>query len=165
MDIAKQKEQFSKAYINAIAAQAGLNNAQPSVDDDSVDLVLIGRNFSGKIRNPHLELQLKCTSRELIKDDVIKFPLAIKNYNDLRGEDLLCPRYLVVLLVPDNVDEWSELRNDELVLRNTCYWVSIRTLPDKNNESTVTVNIPLSQKLTMDSLLELMRFASNGEYL
>lgn len=165
MDIAKQKEQFSVAYVNAIAAQAGLNNAHLSVDDDSVDLLLKGKGFNGKIRNPQLELQLKCTSRDLIRDGVIKFPLPIKNYNDLRGDNVLCPRYLVVLLVPDQVSEWSELRNDELILRNTCYWASIRNSPDKSNTSGVTVDIPLTRKLTKDSLLELMRFASKGEYL
>lgn len=165
MDINQKKEQFSVAYVNAIAAQAGLSNAQPSVDDDSIDLILKGKGFCGKIRSPQLELQLKCTSRDLVKDGFIRFPLSIKNYNDLRGEDILIPRYLVVLLVPENVSEWAELRDEELVLRNTCHWVSIRNHPEKNNISTVTVDIPFAQKLTKDTLLMLMQSASKGEYL
>lgn len=165
MDINQKKEQFSVAYVNAIAAQAGLSNAKPSVDDDSIDLSLKGRGFCGKIRSSQLDLQLKCTSRDLVKDGFIRFPLPIKNYNDLRGEDILIPRYLAVLLVPELDSEWAELRDEELVLRNTCHWVSIRNLPEKNNLSTVTVEIPLAQRLTKDTLLMLMQFASEGEYL
>ncbi len=165
MDIGKQKEQFSVAYVNAIAAQVGLNNASLSVDDDSVDLLLKGKGFSGKVRNPQLELQLKCTSRNLVNGDMIKFPLSLKNYNDLRGEDVLCPRYLVVLMVPDKVEEWAEQIGDELILRNSCYWVSIRNLPETENTTSITVDIPIKQKLTKISLLKLMQFASKGEYL
>ena len=165
MDINQKKEQFSVAYVNAIAAQAGLSHAQPSVDDDSIDLSLRGRGFCGKIRSSQLDLQLKCTSRDLVKDGFIRFPLPIKNYNDLRGEDILIPRYLAVLLVPELDSEWAELRDEELVLRNTCHWVSIRNLPEKNNLSTVTVEIPLAQRLTKDTLLMLMQSASKGEYL
>jgi len=164
MDISKQKEQFSFAYVTAIAAQAGLNKACPSVDDDSVDLILQGKGFSGKIRNPQLELQLKCTSQDLIKGNVIKFSLPIKNYNDLRGDNLLCPRYLFLLIVPDQVDEWSEQLDNELILRNSCYWVSIRNLPETKNEKKVTIDIPIKQRLTKNALLELMNLASQGEY-
>lgn len=165
MDVSKQKEQFSKAYVTAIAAQVGLNNVHLEVDDDSVDLALRGRNFTGKIRNPQLDLQLKCTSRDLIKDGELRFPLSIKNYNDLRGDDVICPRYLFILVVPDDVHQWAELRNDELVLKNTCYWASIRSFPETKNETSVTVSVPTSQVLTKDSLLSLMKKASEGVYL
>lgn len=162
--MAKQKEQFSIAYVNAIAANAGLNNASLSVDDDSVDLLLKGRGFNGKIRNPQLELQLKCTSQNLINGEVINFPLSLKNYEDLRGVNVLCPRYLVVLIVPEDTESWSQHNENELVLRNSCYWVSIRNYPETKNRANVTVKIPLSQKLTKESLLGLMEQASKGDY-
>lgn len=165
MDRAKQKEQFSIAYVNAMAAQAGLNNGHCAVDDDSVDLMLLGKGFDGKIRNPQLQLQLKCTSQQLVKDEVIKFPLSVKNYNDLRGENVVCPRYLVVLVVPENVADWSEQRSNELILRNSCYWMSIRNMPETCNVSSVTVEVPLKQQLTKEILLELMAHASKGEAL
>ena len=65
-----QKEQFSRAYVAAIAAQAGCNSAKPEVDDDSVDLTLkmkdlidcrrsrsevdIQRGFKFKVQHPVL---------------------------------------------------------------------------------------------------------------
>lgn len=164
MDIAKQKEQFSIAYVNAIAANAGFNNASLSVDDDSIDLMLKGRGFKGKIRNPQLELQLKCTSQNIINGEYVNFPLSLKNYEDLRGSNVLCPRYLVVLVVPEDTNSWSEHNKDELILRNSCYWISIRNYPETENKTNVTIKIPLSQKLTKESLLRLMEQASMGEF-
>ena len=68
MDINLRKEQFSTAYIQALAAQIGLKYSIDSVDDDSVDITLKGKGFKGKLlRNPHIEIQLKCTSQKVIK--------------------------------------------------------------------------------------------------
>ena len=58
----QQKEQFSKAYIRAIAAVGGLRVSEPEVDDDSIDMTLAARGGSGGVRSPKLDLQLKCTA-------------------------------------------------------------------------------------------------------
>ncbi len=122
MDRNQKQEQFSIAYVIAMAAKVGLSYARPSVDNDSVDLSLSGRGYDGKVRSPQLDLQLKCTSRkEIIKDAKLHFPLKLKNYNDLRGEDLPVLRYLVVLIVPENIEKWLELKEDCLILRHLCY--------------------------------------------
>jgi len=126
--------------------------------------MLKGRGFKGKIRNPQLELQLKCTSQNIISGEYVNFPLSLKNYEDLRGNNVLCPRYLVVLVIPEDIDSWSEHKENELILRNSCYWISIRDYPATSNRANVTVKIPLSQKLTKESLLRLMEQASKGEY-
>lgn len=162
MDPKRRKEQFNVAYVGAIAAQIGINNARTDVDDDSVDVYLVGKNYSGKIRNPQIQLQLKCTSQDLVSGTVVKFPLKRKNYDDLRGENVLCPRYLAVLLVPRLEDEWIEHSDKGMLLRHACYWVSIRDLPDTNNAS-VTIDVPLSQRLTPNELKRMMTRASDGE--
>ena len=147
MNPSLQKEQFNVAYINALAAQAGINRGRADVDDDSVDIFLMGKGYAGKIRNPQIQLQLKCTSQDFVAGSVLKFPLSRKNYDDLRGSDIICPRYLAVLVVPRDETTWIEHADDGMILRNTCYWVSIRDLPDSANQ-TVTVDVPLSQRLT-----------------
>ena len=43
MDIAAMKEQFSKAYVRAVAAVAGFSGYEPEVDDDSVDWETSGK--------------------------------------------------------------------------------------------------------------------------
>lgn len=162
MDAGKQKEQFNIAYVNAIAAQVGVNPSKPEVDDDSIDIQLTGKGFQGKIRNPQIQLQLKCSSQELLSGDVVKFRLSRKNYNDLRGDDLVCPRYLVVLLVPKNEHDWIGHLYDGIHLRHLCYWVSIRDLPETQSES-VTIDIPITQRLTATQLQLMMDMASDGK--
>jgi hypothetical protein len=162
MDSGKQKELFNAAYVVAMAAQAGFNIKEMKVDDDSVDITICGKGFRGKIRNPQVELQLKCIARrELISGEVIKFPLPIKNYDDLRG-NLLSPRYLVVMLVPSFDDDWIIYHDHSMALNNTCHWVSIKDHPDRENKSSVTVDVPLSQRLTACGLKHMLEKASNG---
>lgn len=163
MDISRQKEQFNKAYVRAIAAQAGFNPSELEVDDDSVDFELSGRGFVGLLRNPKVQFQLKCTSQDLVSGDVIKFPLPRKNYDDLRGNDVVCPRYLAVLLVPEEPAMWVEHHPEHMRMLNACFYVSLRDLPDTANTSTVTVDVPLAQRLTTESLRHLMTLASNME--
>ena len=42
-----QKEQFSQAYVQAVAACAGFGWSKPSVDDDSIDLCLHATGAAG----------------------------------------------------------------------------------------------------------------------
>jgi hypothetical protein len=162
MDISKQKEQFNVAYICAMAAQAGLNPSNLQVDDDSIDIQLSGKGYPGPFRNPMVQLQLKCTSQDVISGEFIKFVLSRKNYDDLRGADLICPRYLVVLLVPEENSSWIEHHDAFMSLHNTCYWISLKDHPKTTNRTSVTVDIPLSQRLTTASLSQFLTLASKG---
>jgi len=168
MEISARKEQFSIAYIEAIAARLGLNPSVDRVDIDSVDLRLSADNFNvaGRVvRNPQIEIQLKCTSQDIEKDGSLKFKLPVKNYNDLRGEDITSPRYLMVLIVPSNPEEWITVNSDNMSLSYCCYWQSLRFFPETSNTSKVTVEIPTSQKITSESLLDLIEKASKREFI
>ncbi|WP_238601137.1 DUF4365 domain-containing protein [Xanthomonas arboricola] len=167
MDPQKQKEEFQHAYVCALAAHAGLNRANFSVDDDSIDVTFQARgDFGpGRLRSPMIQVQLKCSSQDLISDGIIKYPLKIKNYNDLRGEDLVVPRYLAVLLVPEDLDQWLADHDDHISLFKSCHWLSLRNHGPTANETTVTVDIPLAQRLTSATLLQMMNRASAGESL
>ncbi|MBT2325549.1 DUF4365 domain-containing protein [Variovorax paradoxus] len=164
MHITKRMEQFNLAYLCAMAAQAGMNPSKLDVDDDSVDLQLTATNWpGGRRRNPIIQLQLKCTAVAKVADDVIKFSLSKKNYDDLRAEDLTVPRYLVVMRVPETEHAWIQHNDDHMALHNSCYWASIRGYPPRENTTSVTVDIPLAQRLTTEGLCDLLSKASNGE--
>lgn len=79
MDEALRKEQLSMAYIRAVAACAGFQVVRPEVDDDSVDGIIMA-DFG---RRPRLEIQAKATSQDMSSGDHIRFPLKVKNYNEL----------------------------------------------------------------------------------
>lgn len=74
MELGQKKQEFSKAYVKAIAAAAGYATQELSVDDDSVDLGLAARGGGGTIKSPRLDLQLKCTARHLVGDETVDFP-------------------------------------------------------------------------------------------
>jgi len=159
MDPNQQKEQFSNAFLHAIAAVSECAVSKPSVDDDSVDWTL------SKVmpRRPRLDLQLKCTaSLAASTDDGFPYWLKKKNYDDLRMTDLLCPRILVVVLVPEIVAEWITLGPEEISLRRCARWVSLFGSPESANETGVTVYIPENQYFTVEALNNMMQTISNG---
>jgi hypothetical protein len=168
MDPQKQKEEFNYAYVCALGAHAGLNRTSSSVDDDSIDVAFKSKGYHGHlVRSPQIEFQLKCTSQDLVDVDseVIKFPLLRKNYDDLRGSDFASPRYLAVLLVPEDVEHWIGHNDEHIELHKNCYWLSLRDYEPTDNTNTVTVSIPLDQRLTTETLKSMMDRASDGEWL
>src|SRR6266550_4758246 len=106
MDLNKQKEQFSIAYVRAVVAAASYNVYKMEVDEDSVDLGIAATASLDLPLRPRLDLQLKCTAAEgALHDEFIHFPLKVKNYGDLRNSGLV-PQALVVVLVPTRVEDW-----------------------------------------------------------
>ena len=162
MDINQQKEQFSITYIRAIAAVAGYSLYRPEIDNDSVDLGILSRGGTGKIFSPRLELQLKCTARDVLEKNSIKYPLIIKNYHDLRINSLV-PRILVIVLVPEKVTDWIKQTEEELCLRYCAYWISLRGMPDTTNTTNVTIEIPRSNQFTPDALQTIIQRISFGD--
>ena len=164
MYITKKKELFSIAFVKSIASVLGFNPSKLEVDDDSIDLYLSAKGYEQtKIRNPQLQLQLKCTKKTPGNDGFLHFPLSIKNYNDLRGDNVLCPRYLIVITIPNDLNNWIHIDKDKLILYKCGYWLSLKNAPDNSNEDSVTVKIPISNLLTVNQMKILMDKASMGE--
>lgn len=163
MDLNMQKEPFSRAYVQAVAACCGFAWSEPSVDDDSVDMTLHQTGGEGSIRSPRLELQLKCKAATMPTNDPFSFSLKIKNYDDLRDPNVLVPRILVVVLVPDELEEWLSHSEGELAVRRCGYWVSLRGLPPSENQSSQTVPIPRAQQFTVDGLRGMMERIGQGD--
>jgi len=89
MDINAKKEQFSQAYVQAVAAVAGYSWAKPCPDDDSIDLTLAAKGGGGTIRSPKLDVQVKCHAAEVLAEPSFSYALKIKNYDDLRDANVL----------------------------------------------------------------------------
>ncbi len=161
MDISQQKEQFSNTYVRAIVSVAGYSTYRPEVDDDSVDIGIAARGGKGAIISPRIELQLKCTARDILYDSSIRYPLKLKNYNDLRVNALV-PRILVVVLVPENLAEWLQQTEEELCLRYCAYWISLREMSAIENKTNVTIEIPRSNQFTIEQLQSIIQRISFG---
>lgn len=148
--------------MQAVAACAGFAWSVPSVDDDSVDMVLHHTGGGGTIRSPRVELQLKCAAAPQPAGDSFAHSIKLKNYDDLRAEDILVPRILVVVLVPEQPEDWLGHGEQELALRRCGYWRSLRGLPASTNATAQTVQMPRSQALTVPALQALMARIGQG---
>ncbi len=157
MDLAQQKEKFSDAYLQAIAAVAEYGLAKPNPDSDSVDWIISAQGVGETIRRPRLEVQMKCTARDIVQPTHLHFPLEVKNYNDLRHPDPLTPCILIVVTVPDILDEWIAHSEAELSMRRCGYWISLCGEPETSNTSTITIPIPRIQTFTPQALKRMMQ--------
>jgi hypothetical protein len=162
MDLDQKKEQYSHAYVKALAAVAGFAWSQPSVDDDSVDLGLSQKGGNGIIRSPRLDLQLKCAARAAPTEEEFGFSIKLKNYNDLRETYLMIPRILVVVFVPDQTEDWLVWSETELVLRRCAYWLNLYGLPASAYEKGQTVQMKRQQTFTAEALRGIMERIGNG---
>ncbi|MCC3405513.1 MAG: DUF4365 domain-containing protein [Microcoleus sp. PH2017_10_PVI_O_A] len=162
MDINQQKEQFSNTYLQAIATVSGYSLYKPFVDDDSVDWGIAAKGGTGRIRAPRLELQLKSTSRDVRENNSIRYPLKLKNYDDLRIDDFAVPRILVVVLIPETIANWLTQSETETCMNNCGYWISLRGMPETQNTTAVTVTIPRTNQFTVVALQSIMEGISQG---
>lgn len=164
MHIDQRKEQFSRAYVQAVAAVAGFAHYAPSVDDDSIDMGLCARLDATVPGAPHMEMQIKCTNDEAASQDYLSYALKLKNYNDLRAFTLV-PRILVVVLVPAGLSDWITQDESALALRRCGYWLSLRQLEPTDNVATVSVRLPRSQVFSVEQLQAIMKQVAHHEPL
>lgn len=163
----KIKEEINLAYVLAVAAMKGFSTEITRVDADSVDATI---QFNGKLNDdstlysPEIKLQLKATSNANINGDNIHFALPIKNYNDLKARTAT-PRLLVILCLPEVKEDWLQHTANELVLKKCAYFLNLKGLPDSNNDTTVTVHVPLANVFSPDALFDLMLKTSKEEML
>lgn len=162
MTINDQKEQFSIAYTRAIVATAGFKIYREEVDDESVDIGVARSGGSGTVRSPHCDIQLKCTAQKVLDDAAVRFPLPLKNYNDLRATELHVPKILVVLLVPALAPDWLTQDEESLRLYRCAYWKTLRGEPATSNATSITVVIPRENVFGVAALEGIMDRIEQG---
>jgi hypothetical protein len=162
MDINLQKELFSNTYLQAVTTVAGYSLYKPSIDDDSIDWGIAAKSATGRVRSPRLELQLKCTSRDIQTDNSIQYPLKLKNYDDLRMDNFAIPRILVVVVIPEKIEDWLTQSEAELCIRYCGYWVSLKGMPETQNKTAVTITLSKSHQFTVTALQSIMHNISQG---
>jgi hypothetical protein len=163
MEIANRKEQFSLAFIHAVASVAGFGTTILRVDDDSVDIGIRGnRRVGSRRRAPQLDVQAKCTETDDGGGACLSYALKMKNYDDLRDHEVHVPRILVVLCVPREREAWLRETSEETAMRRCAFWASLRGLPAEGNETSRTVQIPRKQLFTVRALTSMMHRIGEG---
>jgi Domain of unknown function (DUF4365) len=159
VDINLQKEEFSYAYIYSVTSAAGYSFQKSSriLDVGGIDATITGTVSDDTLYEPQLDLQVKSTSLDVQSEEVIRYPLKIKNYNELRKERTVAPRILVVVLIPENQEEWINQSETELCIRRCAYWLSLSGQPRTKNTESITVYIPRENLFTVNALKTLMQ--------
>lgn len=153
-----QQECFGDAFLLAVAGVAGCAISLRRPDDDSIDWTL-----SCKLsRRPKIDVQMKTWSGDDGSNDPIRYPLKRKNYDALILTEVLAPRILVLVTIPEDLGDWLTLSREQIVLRRCGFWVSLAGQPKTENETSVTVAVPRGNVLTANALQELMRRINEG---
>ena len=139
---AHRMESLSRAYLQAVAAQAGLNYSLHQYDY-GIDITLreveeLGGHYSDI--GTQLDIQLKSTMNAVETETEIKYDLDVRTYELLRSEPNFL-RVLVVLLLPSSEAEWIEVRAEELCLRRCAYWYVLRGFPPTDAKASFRVSI------------------------
>lgn len=160
------KESLCLAYVEAVAAKAGVNLASRRHDygiDGTFHPVRIikGRRIESGFP---LDYQLKSTINFQFVEDVVKYDLEAKTFNDLvqRHQAMgAIPMVLILLCLPPNPSEWLSLDEQKLELRHCCYWKMLQGT-ETTNTSTVRIEIPRQQRFDPSSLTSLLHQCEEG---
>ena len=169
MTEAHTKELISRAYVNAIAARAGMTVAISSLDY-GLDGTFKDIEYDARTREYSetgfgIDFQLKATVNAHPKNEVIKYSLEVKNYHKLIQSHVGTPRILIVYSMPREEDLWLTVKEEESSFRKCAWWCSLKGYPDVDNKKRVVIDIPLSQQLTPEKLAEMMKRVKEGAAL
>lgn len=158
------KEWISISYVQAIAAQVGLNINDVRWDD-GVDLNIgstkpVVQGFT--MRNLWVSLQLKATEHWEVADGFIKFFLKQSNYDQLRAPSIT-RQYLVLYTLPCNKGRpwWIQQQPEHVDFASRAFFLDLlnaaELTPRKNGRKRTgkTVQIPITNRLTAHSLHKL----------
>ena len=136
-----RQEALCRAYVQAIAAGAGMGCAF-RLADYGIDLTLHEIKASGK--GCAIDVQAKSSTLARTEEDMVRYDLEVKAYNDLRVPMVGCPRLLVLLVLPEVEAQWLSQSIEELVVRRCAYWLSLAGAAPVGNEKTVRIAIPVA---------------------
>ncbi len=77
-------------------------------------------------------------------------------------DDFAIPRILVVVLIPETIEDWLTQSETETCMKECGYWISLRGMPETQNTTAVTVTIPRTNQFTVIALQSIMEGISQG---
>ncbi len=155
-------EELSKDFILTLAHNKGFFNHDGR--DYGTDLQIrraIPRKQKNKSRylssGKAIDIQLKAVSENRITylQNSIKYPLEVKNYNDLieraRESGKIIPLILIVFIVPSDPSQYVACLPDGIITRKEAFWYQVP--PNANlspNDNTVTIEIPTINRVNTE---------------
>ncbi|MCK1712020.1 MULTISPECIES: DUF4365 domain-containing protein [unclassified Bradyrhizobium] len=160
--ISHRQDAISGAYISAVCATAGCGLEAVRMDNDKVDYLVRARVQGKALNKPQIDIQAKCQRSGPASGDPISFPLDLETYDNLRDPKVCIPRILVVVFVPNDVQEWLAQTEHALTLRHCAYWMSLKGLQSSSNAKSQTVYIPRKNLFGPQVLQSMMTKIADG---
>ncbi|HMJ89487.1 MAG TPA: DUF4365 domain-containing protein, partial [Candidatus Acidoferrum sp.] len=165
------ESELSYAYLHAVASKAGMScrTGTRHEDNSGIDAALTAWGpfpGGGYLTEIDIKVQLKASIKTPADDgsNFSYFVDGVSRYNDLRSETIDVARFLVVLFLPPNADEWLTHSVDQLLLRRCAYWESLRGAPATSNGSGATIKLPKAQTFTPTALTALATRLSRRDF-
>jgi hypothetical protein len=159
------KERLNYSYVTAVAAKAGATVSQQTPDygiDATIQYVQQLPNGKYQPTGFVLHCQLKATTTSTLDETEVVYDMDVNAYNKLANWQGTTPCILILLCLPKNENDWLSLTEQELLMRNCCYWKRI-TGPPSENDSKQRVRIARGQLFTPTTVEELLRKIRSSE--
>jgi hypothetical protein len=161
--LSHRQEAYSGAFIRAVCASAGCAVAIPETDDDKIDYTLGAKLVGTVFAKPKIDVQAKCRLGALGDGASLSYALDLDTYDNLRNVDVIVPRILVVVIVPDQVQDWLIQTEAQMGMRHCAYWCSLKGMAASTNATSQSVSIPRTNIFSPTTLAEMMQRVANGE--
>lgn len=166
-----RSEDFSMAYIQAVAAKAGANIWVTLRHDYGIDLMFTtihsyqtlskkrGKRYTEPKSIP-LPCQVKSSKQWEFHEDRIVYDLEAQAYDDLVCNDFC---FLILMCLPPTMQEWLYQDEQHLRLHHCCYyWEPSEEQVLTPNDYTKRISIPRTQQFTAEALIELLNARQRG---
>jgi hypothetical protein len=154
-----RQEALSLAYVQAIAAQAGLSYSIPR-PDYGIDISLrtiVERGNRRTDASAQVDIQVRSTTRANVSETQVIHDLDVTTYDDLRDPGVVCPRILVLLVLPVDEAQWLSQSTEELILRKCAYRLSLKGMAATRSTSTVRIGLPVTHVFSVEALQAILQ--------
>ncbi|MEV4062199.1 DUF4365 domain-containing protein [Nonomuraea dietziae] len=158
------KQQFSLAFTHAITAAARCTIADLRVDVERIDYTVRQSATHRKYTSSQVDVQMKCTDQDVLRDDGLHWSLSRDHYDWLRDPKTYNRKILVVLHVPRLLQDWLQIEEEGMLLRKVAYWVCLEGAEPVDTKTT-TVVLPRTNVFSVPSLLGILQKVGDGGVL
>lgn len=155
------KQQISLAFTHAIITAARCTVVDLKVDVERVDYTVRQVAQHTVYSSAQIDVQMKCTSQDVLKSDGVHWTLSRDHYDKLRDPNTYNRKILVVLVVPKKFDDWVKVEKDQMLLAGAAYWICLEGEPAVDTDSK-TVVLPKSNIFNVDQLLDILQRVGDG---
>ena len=149
-----------EAFVYAMACAGGYTTSRMDLDVDGVDWQVGYPGPKGTIRSPKIEFQVKTWSDPVVEDGSYRYRLTTTHYNMLAGQGFQLPRFLALVIVPEEASQYAICDHHCMKLGKAAYWLSLADWEEKptgdGDPQSIVVEVPKENLLSVEAMGRLL---------